>query len=357
MSLQTQESKCETKPTNWFLPIIFLLVVIVGLFYVKWSPYYLKVFTAASKHSIGNSIITGAASAAPAPSVDAALSYMSTYFKAVWKAVVLGLLLGSLVQVLIPRRWVERLFGGLGFKSSLAAGAAALPGMMCSCCAAPVTVGLKNRSASTNASLAFFLANPVLNPATIIFMGFVLSWKFALFRVIVGLILVFGIAALAGRFQEKEFKAGSSTALENPGGNPEGSGNVFTRWMKALGRLIIDTIPAYLIFVALLGAFRAWLFPVIGSGLSDGLLAIIVLAVTGTLFVIPTAAEIPIVQSLMTLGLGVGPAATLLITLPAVSLPSLLIIKQAFSAKVLAFVAVSVAVVGVAAGIIASAVL
>lgn len=353
MSLQTKEYSYETKAWSKFLPVIFLLVAVGGLFYVKWSPYYLKAFTAAAKHSIGKSIITGGAAAVPAPSVSAAMSYMSTYFKAVWKAVILGLLLGSLVQVLIPRGWIGKLFGGRGFGSTLAAGAAALPGMMCSCCAAPVTVGLKNRSASTNASLAFFLANPVLNPATIIFMGFVLSWKFALFRVIVGLILVFGIAALASRFKDKEFNAGTTPAWEDP----EEIGNLFARWMKALGHLIVDTIPAYLIFVALLGAFRAWLFPVMGSGLSDGLLAIIFLAVTGTLFVVPTAAEIPIVQSLMTLGLGVGPAATLLVTLPAVSLPSLLIIKRAFSTKVLVFVAGAVAVVGIAAGIIASALL
>lgn len=354
MSLQTKEYHYETKAWSKFLPIIFLLVAVVGLLYVKWSPYYLKAFTAAAKHSIGKSIITGGAAAAPAPSVSAALSYMSTYFKAVWKAVVLGLLLGSLIQVLIPRSWIRKLFGGLGFGSTLAAGAAALPGMMCTCCAAPVTVGLKQRSASINASIAFFLANPVLNPATIIFMGFVLSWKFAIFRVVMGLIMVFGIAALAGRFKDQEFDAdGVSPAWEDS----DESGNLFIRWRKALWRLIVDTVPAYLIFVALLGAFRAWLFPVIGSGLSDGLLAIIILAVTGTLFVIPTAAEIPIVQSLMTLGLGVGPAATLLVTLPAVSLPSLLIVKRAFPTKVLVFVAGSVALFGIAAGIIASAVL
>ncbi|HEX3030864.1 MAG TPA: permease, partial [Bacillota bacterium] len=157
-------------------PIVFLLVAVIGLFYVKWSPYYAKAITAAAAHSIGKSILTGQAATAPAPSVDAALSYMASYFKAVWKAVILGLLLGSLVQVLIPRKWVEKAFGGLGVASTAAAGAAALPAMMCSCCAAPVTVGLKQRSASTNAALAFFLANPVLNPATIIFMGFVLSW-------------------------------------------------------------------------------------------------------------------------------------------------------------------------------------
>jgi Predicted permease. len=35
-----------------------------------------------------------------------------------------------------------------------------------------------------------------------------------------------------------------------------------------------------------------------------------------------------VIQTLMALGLGVGPAAALLITLPAVSLPLLLIVKR-----------------------------
>lgn len=82
----------------------------------------------------------------------------------------------------------------------LVAGAAALPAMMCSCCAAPVTVGLRKSSASISSSIAFLLANPVLNPATIIFIGFVLSWQFAIFRVIMGILMVLGISLLANRF-------------------------------------------------------------------------------------------------------------------------------------------------------------
>ena len=40
-------------------PIIFAVVAVVGLFYVKWDPYYAKAFVAAAKGSIGSSIITG----------------------------------------------------------------------------------------------------------------------------------------------------------------------------------------------------------------------------------------------------------------------------------------------------------
>lgn len=86
-------------------------------------------------------------------------------------------------------------------------------------------------------------------------------------------------------------------------------------------------------------------------------MCIIGLAVAGTLFVIPTAAEIPIIQTLMAFGLGVGPAAAFLITLPAVSLPSLLIINRVFSKTILLFVVVSVVIIGIISGFIASAIL
>ena len=51
---------------------------------------------------------------------------------------------------------------------------------------------------------------------------------------------------------------------------------------------------------------------------------VVAMAVAGCLFVIPTAAEIPIVQTMMLAGMGTAPALALLMTLPAVSLPSLI---------------------------------
>jgi uncharacterized membrane protein YraQ (UPF0718 family) len=347
LSPRITENKNELKYK--IMPIAFTVIAIAGLFYVKWNPYYSKAFVAASKHSIGASIITGKAQIATKPSLQTAWSYAINYFNAVWKAVILGLLLGSLIQVLLPQDWIKKVIGKTGFSSTAAASAASLPGMMCTCCAAPVTVGLRKSSASVNASLAFFLGSPVLNPATIIFMGFVLSWKLAIFRIIMGIILVFGISTFASRFEGEEDAKEEIISLNEVEDKNKG---LFTLWMKALWRLIVETIPAYLIVVTLLGTFRAWLFPILGSQYSNSIFAIILLAVTGTLFVIPTAAEIPVIQTLMAFGLGMGPAATLLITLPAVSLPSLLIVRRAFSKKVLVFVGVAVVIIGIVSGVL-----
>lgn len=339
----------QRKKLSIILPILFLAVAVIGLYIVKWNPYYAKAFKAASTHSIGNSIVSGKVQAAPAPSWTAAWGYTTAYFTAVWKAVVLGLLLGSLIQVAIPKKWIKKALGGNNLSNTAVAAGASLPGMMCSCCASPVAVGLRKSSASMSSTLAFLLGNPTLNPATIIFMGFVLGWKFSIFRIVMGLVLVFGISTLASKYGKEDIIAES--ALKRLEETDE-EGNLFVRWLKALLQLSIDTIPAYLIVVTLLGAARAWLFPVLSGNSANSIFAIILLAITGTLFVIPTAAEIPIVQTLMSFGLGTGPAAALLMTLPATSLPSLLLVKRVFPRKVLVFVGAGVAVIGVISGIL-----
>jgi len=39
--------------------VVFFALAILGLFFVKWSPYYAKGFLAAEHHSIGTSIVSG----------------------------------------------------------------------------------------------------------------------------------------------------------------------------------------------------------------------------------------------------------------------------------------------------------
>jgi hypothetical protein len=334
---------------------VFLVIAAAGLLYVKWWPYYHKAFTAAQTHSIGASIVTGKAAAAPAPSWHAAWDYAKTYFLSVWKAAVLGILLGSLIQVLLPSRWLLKALGKADFKSTAIAGLASIPGMMCTCCAAPMAVGLRRKKVSAGAALAFWIGNPAINPATLVFMTFVLSWKFTLLRLVFGLILTFGVSYLANRF------AGDARVPSEI--DPDGSGQpaavesgpLLIRWLKSAGLLSLHIVPAYIATVLVLGAFRAWLFPAIGTAASESILVIIGVALAGMLFVIPTAAEIPIIQSLMSYGMGAGPAGALLVTLPTVSLPSLLMLSRSFPARVLLFIAGSVVVLGIAGGLAAMA--
>ncbi|NWB46506.1 permease [Pseudomonas gingeri] len=336
----------------WWKPLLFLAVAAIGLYYVKWSPYYAKAFVAADSHSIGASIINDN----PASPVAAALAYAQVYFLAIWKAAVLAVILGSLLQVLIPRDWLLRLFGRAGFASTLRGGLFALPGMMCSCCAAPVAAGMRRQNVSVGAALAFWIANPVLNPATLVFMGFVLGWGFTAIRLVAGLVLVLGVSLVAQRVARPETLPEAAVEAVVDASSPD-QNSFMARWGKTLWQLFWTTIPIYILAVLLLGAARVWLFPHVDGAMGNSLLWLVSLAIIGTLFVIPTAAEIPIVQTMMTLGLGTAPAVALLLTLPSISLPSLLMLRKEFDAKVLVTVAVLTMLVGVVSGLVGMLVL
>lgn len=109
---------------------LLVLIAVVGLYHVKWSPYYQRAFVAAEKHSIGTSIVSGKSAEPPPLSWTAAWSYAWAYGLAIWKAMVLGLVLGAGVQAVVPRDWLVRLFGRATFARVALAGLASVPGMM-----------------------------------------------------------------------------------------------------------------------------------------------------------------------------------------------------------------------------------
>ncbi|HEV2099506.1 MAG TPA: permease [Stellaceae bacterium] len=346
--MKTQRQRDMT--AGW---IVFVLIAVLGLLYVKWTPYWNKAFVAASAHSIGTSILMGSAARPPAPSWRAAVDYAWAYGKAIWQAMVLGLLLGSAVQALLPPQWILRWLGRINAGSVLRGAVLAVPGMMCTCCAAPVVVGLRKANASAGAAIAFWLGNSVLNPATLVFIGFVLGWRWSALRLALGIVAVLGLALVANLMSTGEEAAAAERQLADI--RPALYRNPFARWLAILARLAAWLIPEYIVLVLLLGAARAWLFPHVGPEVSDSLGWILAFAVAGTLFVIPTAGEVPIIQAMLSLGVGVGPAAVLLMVLPPISVPSLAMVGRAFRPRLLAVVTVGIVAIGVVGGLSAVA--
>ena len=329
-----------------------IVLAVVGLFFVKWQPYFHKALLAFDTHSIGHSILMGDSADPPPASLESAIDYAMAYGKAIWQALLLGLLLGTAVQEFVPRQWLARVLGSGNLKSISAGVLFALPGMMCTCCAIPVAIGLRRTAASAGAAAAFWLGNTVLNPATLIFMGFVLGWKWVGLRLALGIPMVWGAGFLISRFasdaDERQLLAHAAELTEPV----EGRGTL-RGWLTRLTAMSLRLIPEYLVLVLLLGAGRALLFPHIGPAVGNELYWVVVMSLVGLLFVIPTAGEVPIVQAMLALGVGAGPAAALLMTLAPVSAPSLVMARQGFSSRVLGLISVCVFAAGVAAGLLA----
>jgi uncharacterized protein len=325
----------------------FAAVTVAALTWAKWYPYWHKIPAVAGSHTLGKSILSGKASAPPSPSWRAAIDYTLSYGRAIWPALVAGLLLASAVEAFLPARRLLALFqpkrGAVA--STVCGGLLSLPSMMCTCCAAPVALSIRRRGVPVSSALAYWLGNPVLNPAALVFMAILLPWQFLAVRVITGLVLVFGITLLVGRL------GGADRTVADPATEPDEPVTVADaggRYLSTLVRLSIRLLPEYLVVVLLLGGLRGWLFPAGDALAAWGLLAVVLFAVVGTLFVIPTAGETPIIQGLASSGIGAGPLGALVLTLPAVSLPSMIMVRRSFPARAIGLLAGCVAGLGVA---------
>jgi len=186
-----------------------------------------------------------------------------------------------------------------------------------------------------------------------VFMGFVLGWQWTALRLVVGVILVFGMAYLANRFVGATELSGEVEESLVTQLKTDGNGSLWLRWLRELWQMSARLLPEYALIVIVLGAARAWLFPQVTADVGNHALWIVGMAIAGTLFVIPTAGEIPIVQTLMSFGMGAGPAGALLTTLPPLSLPSIVMLSRTFSYRVLLFITLAVIVLGVVTGLVA----
>lgn len=311
------------------------------LLWAKWSPYTGKIeHLWSSPHWTSSDLLDNAGNAGSAPSPAGAWAFTRAYFTAILPALLAALVIASGLQALVPQRWVARTLsrGGNG-RSALLGGLVALPSLMCTCCTAPVAVTLRRRGAPASATLAYWVGNPVLNPVVLVFLLLVAPWQWTVTRLLAGAVLVFGASALVARLDPP--RPAEPPALEDVSlARAPGS------FVRSFATLALRLLPEYLVVVFLVGLFRGWLLPLGASAAHWPVLAAIAAAVLGTLIVIPTAGEIPILLGLSAVGIGSGAIGALLITLPAISLVSMAMVARTFSPRVTLAMAGAVAACG-----------
>ncbi|OBG49479.1 permease [Mycobacterium sp. E735] len=337
--------------------LVAVALFVAGLLWAKWLPYAGKAATARRTHHwSGSSVLTvGGVHPGDRPAWHAAATFFHAYVASIWPALVAALLISASVQALLPRPWLPRVLNRRApLSSALAGGVAGMPSMMCTCCAAPVAVTLRRNGVTPAAAIAYWLGNPLLNPAVLVFLLFVAPWQWSLTRVVVGIATVLGVGAAVGLLSRPDGVVPAPDA--SPPSVGDESGGRPRRFVRALLWLVLFLLPEYAVLVLVVGAFRGFLLTLgqpAHRGLLLGLLLVLVVAIAGTLMVIPTAGEIPILQGLALLGASSGTIGALLITLPAVSVPGAAMVARSFGWKATA----TATGIVVAAGILGAVVL
>ncbi len=351
----SQEVRAEAQvrrrltPTEWIGLGILALFLVVGLSWSKWVPYWDKAWTM-SQTSLwsGDPLF---AAAGDTVSLAGAWNFTLVYFDAVWKALLVALLVAAAIDALVPRDWLVRVMNRRTHAGQSLVGASlSLPSMMCTCCAAPVAAGLRSSGVRRSAALAYWVGNPLLNPAVLIFLALVLPWQYMATRVVIGLLIVVGASALIGRWL-----SGRAETLEVADPVQDVTlASLPTRFFRSLARFTLVLVPEHLILVFVIGLLSPWLTGLYGLDAQIGAIAVIIAAIVGTLLVIPTGGEIPIIVALLAVGAGAGTTGALLVTLPALSIPSMVMVGKALGWRATAAMAAAVTISGLlAAGMVA----
>ncbi len=271
------------------------------------------------------------------------------YLNAVWFTTILGLFIAGAAVAFLPKLLQNRLRGN-GLAQQLTGMVLGLPNMFCSCCAASAFAGLRKAGASLGPALTFFVTAPALNLVVILLAFELLPLKLAVARLVLGLVASIGAAYAVTKLvpvEDEPVPSASRIQDEEP------MDEMLRRWLAHTWDITKTVIPLLLVGLLLIGLFKTvFSFETIARQLGNGLLPIALASAVGTILMVPTFTEVLWVGEFMRQGMGIGPAAALLITLPAVSFPSLWVLgKVVKSYKAAAFLAIFILGLGMISGI------
>ena len=298
------------------------------------------------------------------------IAQATSYLLNVWHATMLGILISGLTLSILPM-YLKLYCTRGGFTGTLFGAMFALPQPFCSCCSSVMAPSFARRGASTNFLLSFVIGAPMLNVTTVVLALALLPAPFAVTRIVAGLFVTVGVTYLVARIADGwdhprfviagtgpvsgrlQRIGGSYLSLFDrdwiAGGRPETletPSQLLGAWLHASGRIALVLVPTLWVWsVVAAGIFQA-LPPAFGNNLPSVALA----AFGGTFFMISTWSEIPMALQLIQSGID-GPAAALLVVLPAISLPCMMLLGGSLGRfRMIALLSVGVIVAGIVAG-------
>ncbi|MEW6026000.1 MAG: permease [Planctomycetota bacterium] len=287
--------------------------------------------------------------------------YTLDYINSFWFALLLAILIGS-ASVVFLSGFIGRNLKGNGFRHYLSGMLMGLPNMFCSCCAVGIFIALRRAGASLGPALAFLLTAPTLNVLVLVFAFSTLPFKLVLSRLVLGLVVVFGVSALVAKlFPDKAIddKADDIRPLPGPTG-AEPIGYLLKQWLACTWDITkkVGPILVLWLFVTAVLFETGSVSKYIGSHWTSGFISTVLASASGTVMMNPfTSLEVVWVKDFVKHGMGTGPAVAILLTLPAVCFPALWIAgRNLKSWKIPATVAALVFVIGVIGGLVFSAI-
>jgi uncharacterized protein len=310
--------------------------------------------------------------------ISALLEYLSAH---VLTCLIPAFFIAGAIAVFVSQSAVLKYFGAKANKF-LAYGVASVSGAIlavCSCTILPLFAGIHKRGAGLGPAMTFLYSGPAINIMAIVYTARLLGYDLGLaraigaisFSIIIGLIMAF-----IWRKEELDKKKNSTEFVVPEGEKPKHEGITILYFAVLVGILVFGAAKNWLVTGILLvilffilyrwfkkdelknWMYQTWdlgkkIFPLLIVGVflagvmkkivpqevvehlvgGNGLRANLIAALFGAVMYFSTLTEVPVLKAFMDLGMGKGPALTMLLADPALSLPSIIILVKLIGIK------------------------
>ena len=240
----------------------------------------------------------------------------------------------SYVQSFFPPERTRRILGqrqGLGANTLAALLGTLTP--FCSCSSIPLFIGFTSAGLPLSVTFSFLISSPLVDLASVILLASIFNWTIALSYVAVGLILAVLGGTLIGRLRlENQVEA---FVFQSPVSDHDNDGQISRRERLTYARdQVFDIVH------------RVWLFVLIGVGIGaaihnwipesfitatlgqDRWWSVVVATLAGVPMYADIFGTLPIAEALVLKGVGVGTALAFMMSVTALSLPSMIMLKR-----------------------------
>ena len=273
--------------------------------------------------------------------------YTSLHFF-IYDSIKIGLLLSVIIFVItlirsyLPAQKIRRMLSDrFSFVGNILASLLGVITPFCSCSAVPLFIGLLEAGVPLGVTFSYLISAPMVNEIAVVLLFGMFGWKVALLYVISGILLAVVAGVIFGKMKLEHLVEEYVWEFKSEGEELEEKLTVKQRLFSSYyytTDLVKKIFPYVLIGVALGAGIHGYLpegFLSTYASASNPF-AVIIVVLIGIPLYSNAAGTIPIVRSLVEKGLPMGTALAFMMSVTALSLPEMIILRNVLKPKLLA---------------------
>lgn len=246
----------------------------------------------------------------------------------------------SYIQSFFPPERTKKILGNIkGVPANILGALLGTVTPFCSCSSIPLFIGFTSAGLPLGVTFSFLISSPLVDLASILLLASIFNWKIAIAYVAVGLLLAVTAGTIIGKLYLEEYV--ESFVYGNKSLDIEQEEMTVKDRIEFSKNQVFDIVKRVwkyiLIGVGIGAAIHNWIPESVITAVfgKDKWYSVIIAAVVGIPMYADIFGTLPIAEALVAKGVGLGTVLTFMMGVTALSLPSMIMLKQVIKPKLL----------------------